>query len=388
MAPPSSQDVAKQQTSLESFVRSMIKPHHGYSAVQDEKVSTEREVRRHLMARVVYLEYAHQETLKILEPWLHLYERFRHQEDPLKSKVYQQNDNTFTHQQSLKDSVLGYFYEHCLAPSFSSLNEGVRKFGVRNTTLDKLSRFLLSVLGGAERKSFDLDTLKMILRSLDAVLRIPRGNTRTQVSVQQFHIIPKIISSVVKLLGPSLEFSRHILQLVSARFTNELNVDALKDAAEFFTNFFSQFIDSTDLDKQYRETFKQALNELIPLALKRVLTDGSELTREEKMTALNAILKVVIMSFNLTNETDHCSSLFQPDSKPTSKDEMAGTDFQKTFDCIFTVALKHFPVEGVLQPLKFGGSLECDSALRELVHVIPGHLTELLGNGPEPEPLQ
>ena len=210
IAPSSPQAAAKQQTSLENLVWRMIKPHHGP---------------------------------------LHLYKRFRLQE---KSNVYRQNEDSFTHQQSL-DSVLGYFYEHCLAPSFmiSSLNEGVRKFGVRNTTLDKLSRFLLSVPGGAERKSFDLDTLKMILRSLNTVRRIPRCSTHTQVSVQH---ISKTICNIDKQLSldnPFLEFSKQILQLVSA--------------------------------------------------LKH---DGGELTREEKMTALKTILKVVTMNFGASLECD------------------------------------------------------------------------------------
>lgn len=384
--------------------------HHGSYSLTisgDEKTSTGREDYKHLAEVLMYLDAMtrFQEdtqefplSLRSLEPPLYptaMIKYFQEREDPPKKrqKKLEEDGLLISYQQSLKDSALSYFFNNCLVPSFISLNDDVtlrNEFGVRNPVLEKLSKFLTSVLGSAKNKGsgdFDLDTLKTIFSSLISALLSSPGNTPgnrlAQTSSQSFHILPKIINHVIDYLGP-LDFSKHFLQLVSAYFIDKSSIDvtALQETAKFFTNYFSRLIDSTDLDKQYKEVIKEALEELIPLALKRVLSKGGELTTEEKMRALGAILKVIRKSFNLPTDNDPCSSLFETESKPSSKNEKTTTDYKQTFDCIFRVALKNYPMKGVLLPLHFTAP-QCEDAVKVLVRVIPEHLTELLGNGPE-----
>ena len=307
---------------------------------------------------------------------------------PKMENVYRGRQDTLFVQESnfesLLDSGLSDFFSKCLAPSYHTFSEDVKlknDFGRKNHTLDALLRFLNNVLKSAKEGNFNLEAIKTILKSLREALN-SRDNPH-DVKVQA-SFLNKLFKDVASKLSPALPFSRNLLTLFTRLYTDELgklDEEAIKGAANFFLEYFIQFINGQKMDKRYKEVIEYGLRNLIPLAVKRVLSNGGELSTEDKMLALQTILKVFVGGFDIDVDDSSLEQLAEKIFSADRTEQESVSDLQDVFNTIFTVSFKCFPDKEVLNVLRSaaGISIPCDDAIRELIRVLPEHLTELLG---------
>ena len=299
----------------------------------------------------------------------------------------------------VKDSLKSHYFNICLTPFSRRLAELIKlskEFGIQNPVLDNLLTFANFLHQSAMNGNFDDQALKSIISSLVRTLNLRYKNGGSEdlamASTQRgnWNFLYTLFKDTIRHLEkiPAQQFLKNFLTLVSSSFSRKLkegDVIALNNTANYFLDYFLERIDSIKWTEEIKDAMKDTVRHIVPGALKRILSNGDELSMDEKRGLLKSLVRLFVKVFDSgaadNNPLFNFADQIFLDGR--TKDE-TNTGIQHVLSYLLRNMLTKFPSE---RWGEFGnvGLLGCLDTLKELYHVILDNLPQLLSSGEQNE---
>ena len=281
--------------------------------------------------------------------------------------------------------VYDHFLDECLAPYYESFTELLKMFRIfggdsENLELDKVLKFVTNIRNSAKNHDFSLETSKTLFNNIvKAFLDLPQlfdaDSSVTQ--AQSSETLSKLLKSTINILEnidiPVVQFLKHLLVLGRTNFADHITADdkaALDKASDFFLDYFLTIPDSaTGWTDEFKAAFRDTLKQVVPLYFKRAMSNGEELSAEEKRSLLKSTVRLLV-----ANAGDNSLLRFGDHN-----DQEQGKGLEVALDSILDTLLGMFSTE--FQGAEKFELAGCLGSLRELLSYISRNLHGLLGEG-------